>query len=80
MGDRFTRMSADGWAVQVFPEAEGMLYPVLHSTCNKVHDAGGKVEVVARYADCTIWKCPSCGGQCDDRPISWGGNVERIGR
>jgi len=54
-----------------------MLYPVRHIACGKVHDASG-VEVVGRYSDCTRWVCPRCKGICDDRPIGWGGNVERI--
>ena len=55
-----------------------MAYPVRHTACGKVHDAGGPVTVVGRYADCTRWTCPNCGGVCDDRPIGWGGNVERL--
>lgn len=34
--------------------------------CPKVYDTG-YVEVTARYADCSMWKCPGCGRQCDDR-------------
>jgi len=31
----------------------------------------GEVEVTARYADCSMFKCPSCGNSHDDR-VKWG--------
>jgi hypothetical protein len=40
--------------------------------CGKVYDLG-MVEVTARYADCSMWKCPGCGVTCDDRV--WRGGV-----
>ncbi len=46
--------------------------------CGCEHDTG-KVTVLARYADCSVWACPGCGTQIDDRPAGWGGSypVER---
>jgi hypothetical protein len=41
--------------------------------CGCVHDTG-KVTVLARYADCSVWACPGCGAQIDDRPAGWGGS------
>ena len=49
-----------------------MLAPVECARCGHVHDAG-HVEVVARYQDCSVWKCPGCGASIDDRPVGWGG-------
>jgi hypothetical protein len=67
------------------PDAEGMTAPYVCGICNSLHDAG-KAKVVARYADCSVWLCPHCGGQQDDRE-SWGFHgpqqarkVERRGR
>lgn len=36
------------------------------SHCHRVYDIG-KVEVLARYADCTVFKTPCCGREADDR-------------
>lgn len=47
-----------------------MSYPVRCTRCERVYDLG-KVTVVARYTDCSAWKCPGCGITVDDRPI-WG--------
>lgn len=55
-----------------------MRYPMRHVACGRVHDASA-VEVLERYSDCSRWKCPHCGGWCDDRPLGWGGTVERVG-
>jgi hypothetical protein len=52
------------------PDTAGMHYPVACGICGHVHDSG-KVEVVARYADCDMWRCPSCHGLQDNR---WGLN------
>ena len=41
--------------------------------CGLVHDIG-PVTVVARYTDCSVWLCPGCGTQIDDRPAGWGGS------
>lgn len=32
----------------------------------------GLVEVVARYADCSVFKCPACNGVHDDRVSFYG--------
>lgn len=46
---------------------EGMMSPVRCARCHRgVYDLG-KVEVTARYADCSVWKAPCCGALVDDR-------------
>lgn len=32
-------------------------------------------EQVSRYRDCSVWLCPSCRSQVDDRPSAWGGSA-----
>ena len=44
----------------------GMLSPVRCRYCAKVYDLA-KVVVVARYTDCSVWRCPGCDRQVDDR-------------
>lgn len=45
----------------------GMTSPVRCLRChNGVYDLG-KVEVTARYTDCSMWKAPCCGSVVDDR-------------
>lgn len=58
---------------------EGMSAPYRCTRCGHIHDAG-KVEVIARYSDCSVWRCPSCNAQIDDRPIGWGGSAEPVQR
>jgi hypothetical protein len=65
----------DGLPFETVSEEPG--HWVRHVTCGKAHDAS-RVEVLERYADCNRWKCPNCGGWCDDRPIGWGGSVEPL--
>lgn len=44
-----------------------MFKPVSCNHCrNGIYDIG-KVEVTARYADCSMWKTPCCGVVVDDR-------------
>lgn len=50
----------------------GMSMPVECLSCGNVHDAA-KVTVTATYADCSMWNCPGCGRQRDDRPAGMGG-------
>lgn len=52
--------------------ARDMSWPARCRHCGNIHDAG-KVEVVQRYADCSVWRCPNCTVLIDDRPPSWGG-------
>lgn len=52
-------------------EVEGMSYPVRCTKCSHVYDLG-KVEVIGRYLDCSVWKCPGCRCTVDDRPKGWG--------
>lgn len=51
-----------------------MKAPVQCKWCNVIHDSA-TVEVVQRYADCSVWKCPDCGVQIDDRPEALGGTA-----
>lgn len=61
---------------QVGEDTSGMLAPARCLRCGHVHDAS-KVEPTARYADCTVWRCPRCKAQIDDRAGGWGGS-ERV--
>lgn len=71
-------MSYDAWGMpEPRVDTTGMFYPVRCLRCRHVHD-GGKVEVIARYADCSVWECPGCGSQIDDRPKGWGGSSEPV--
>jgi hypothetical protein len=58
----------------------GMAFPA-RCDCGQLYDLG-KVEVTARYADCSIWKTPCCDRQTDDRPKGWrcGPNYVELGR
>jgi hypothetical protein len=71
------RYDMDPFGIYLDRDTTGMRFPVIHRACGQVHDSG-KGEVVGRYADCTRWRCPHCDGICDDRPIGWGGNVEKL--
>lgn len=46
-------------------EIAEMFKPV-RCTCGQVYDLG-KVEVTARYSDCSVWKAPCCARTTDDR-------------
>lgn len=49
------------------PDIANMFQPVRCNRCYRgVYDLG-KVEVTARYADCSVWKTPCCGQVVDDR-------------
>lgn len=56
-------------------DPEPMLMPVACRYCRHLHDAA-KQETVQRYADCSVWRCPSCGTLIDDRPVAWGGSPQ----
>lgn len=45
---------------------QGMIWPVRCLHCDTVYD-GADVEVLARYADCSVWKSPCCNRRVDDR-------------
>lgn len=45
--------------------------------CGRVFDLCA-VETVARYSDRTVFITPCCGRKTDDRPLGWGGGVERV--
>lgn len=75
---KFQRVDEFG-RVTFEPDTAGMLAPGRCTRCGHVHDSG-PVEVIARYADCSVWKCPRCSAQIDDRPIGWGGSFEPIAR
>jgi hypothetical protein len=51
-----------------------MFWPARCRHCDHLHDSG-KVEVVQRYADCSVWRCPNCRVLIDDRPPSLGGSL-----
>jgi hypothetical protein len=57
------------YLVRVMREQEstlGMSYPV-RCNCGQIYDMG-RVEVYARYADCSCWMTPCCHRHEDDRP------------
>ncbi len=57
------------------PDMGDMLSPVRCRHCHGVYDLA-KVEIVGRHLDCSIWHCPGCNLQIDDRGESgssmWG--------
>ncbi len=55
---RFTEAELDQIAI--------MFSPVRCASCSRIYDLG-KVEVIARYTDCSMWKAPCCGRPADDR-------------
>lgn len=69
----------DMWGIPSSPiDVAEMVSPYKCARCDNVHDAGA-VEVVGRYSDCSLWKCPGCGATIDDRPIGWGGSAIPLG-
>lgn len=62
--DRF--MMYDPYGGRTRPDVSDMFSPVRCGHCGAVYDVG-KVEVTARYADCSMWKSPCCGRTVDDR-------------
>ena len=52
------------------PDTTGMSFPV-RCRCGHVYDLG-KVEVTARYTDCSMWRTPCCKVLADDRKPPWG--------
>jgi hypothetical protein len=61
--DRMLRFDQYG---QLAEDTAGMFSPVRCTWCRRVYDLG-KVEVTARYTDCSMWKAPCCGRTVDDR-------------
>lgn len=57
----------DGRLMPVY-DTSHMMSPVQCAHCRDIYDLGG-VEVVARYADCDMFKTPCCGRTVDSR--SW---------
>lgn len=52
---------------RIRPDIAGMTSPVRCMRCHSgVYDLG-RVEVTARYTDCSMWKTPCCGVVVDDR-------------
>jgi hypothetical protein len=47
-----------------------MMFPVRCTWCSRIYDVA-KVEVTARYTDCSMWKSPCCGRVVDDRGEGW---------
>lgn len=60
-------------------DVSSMLAPVRCKRCACVHDSG-PIEVVQRYSDCSVWRCPGCGVLVDDRDPRWGGGVYKLDR
>lgn len=60
------RPSINGYYGAPAPDTTGMNFPVRCTHCGGVYDVG-KVEVTARYVDCSMWKSPCCGLLVDDR-------------
>lgn len=70
MPERYSRVWPR-WAVEAELAAIAeMFYPVRCTHCRKVYDAG-KVEITARYSDCSCWVSPCCKRQVDDRQPPW---------
>jgi hypothetical protein len=42
------------------------MFKPVRCICGQIYDLG-RVEVTARYTDCTVWKTPCCGRTADDR-------------
>ncbi len=45
-----------------------MMFPVRCTWCSGIYDVG-KVEVTARYTDCSMWKAPCCGQHVFDAAL-----------
>lgn len=60
-------MNEHGFMQAIPVEAIGMMSPC-QCSCGSVFDLG-MVEVIARYADASVFKTPCCGKTADDR--SW---------
>lgn len=60
-------------------DVSSMLAPYACGSCGHAHDTAA-VQVVARYADCSMWRCPSCDALQDDRWPSGPGQARRIDR
>lgn len=58
-------MDRKGWLQEV-TDTTGMTSPVRCTHCGGVYDLG-RVEVTARYTDCSMWKAPCCKALVDDR-------------
>jgi phage FluMu protein Com len=54
-----------GWPVP-YHDVSGMTQPCRCTHCGRVYDLG-KVTIVQRYLDCSVWQCPGCKLQVDDR-------------
>ncbi len=72
-------MTYDDLVYRLREDTEGMTLPYRCLRCRCVHDAG-TVTVVARHADCSVWRCPRCDSLIDDRPRGWGGSAEPVER
>ncbi len=60
----------DIYGLPIYTEAEydqiAIMYKPVRCTCGRIYDLG-KVEVTARYADCSVWITPCCKRTADDR-------------
>lgn len=56
-----------------------MISPVRCTHCGKKYDLAD-VKIVARYADCTVFKSPCCDRTVDDREWKSLPDIERVER
>lgn len=68
-------VTGDGWIFfrddREVPDTPAMRSPVRCRHCGHVYDLG-TVEVLQRYQDCSMWRCPGCKVLVDDRKPPWG--------
>lgn len=67
-------LNPDGSVTTDQDDVEGMTYPMRCLRCHRVHDAA-IVTPTGRYSDCTVWRCPNCNAEIDDRAGGYGGAV-----
>lgn len=58
------------------PDYSDMRFPTRCLRCGHVHDVA-LVTPTGRYSDCTMWRCPKCNAEIDDRAGGYGGS-ERV--
>lgn len=73
MSDKNEKVHTFGRPVR-WEDIAGMLHPMRCLRCYGVHDAA-TVQPTGRYSDCTVWRCPNCKAEIDDRPRPMGSAV-----
>jgi hypothetical protein len=77
-GDRVIFTDPNGGFIQVTPEIDDMMFPVL-CRCGKVYDIGALTKDanrLHRFGDCDQWTTPCCEQITDNRP--WNRSYEEI--